>query len=91
MEDNYNTNYSFGRYKMMARYREAIRRVYAGYMQGICKLYVSYMLAICWLYVNYMQEIARLGYGKVESSELTMDRDNSKFRIHNSNFRIVNC
>ena len=91
MEDNYNTNYSFGKYKMMARYREAIRRVYAGYMQGICKIYVSYMLAICWLYVNYMQEIARLGYGKVESSELTMDRDNSKFRIHNSNFRIVNC
>ena len=91
MEDNYNANYSFGRYKMMTRYREAIRRVYAGYMQGICKLYVSYMLAICWLYVNYMQEIARLGYGKVESSELTMDRDNSKFRIHNSNFRIVNC
>jgi hypothetical protein len=38
-----------------------------------------------------MQEIARLGYGEVESSELTMDRDNSKFRIHNSNFRIVNC
>ncbi len=31
-----------------------------------------------------MQEIARLGYGKVESSELTMDRDNSKFRIQNS-------
>ena len=102
MEDNYNANYSFGRYKMMTRYREAIRRVYAGYMQGICKLYVGYMLAICWLYVgymlaicwlyvNYMQEIARLGYGKVESSELTMDRDNSKFRIHNSNFRIVNC
>ena len=28
-----------------------------------------------------MQEIARLGYGKVESSELTMDRDNSKFRF----------
>ena len=43
MEDNYNTNYSFGRYKMMARYREAIRRVYAGYMQGICRVYVSYM------------------------------------------------
>ena len=63
----------------------------ARYMQGICKLYASYMLAICWLYVNYMQEIARLGYGKVESSKLTMDRDNSKFRIHNSNFRIVNC
>ena len=47
MEDNYNTNYSFGKYKMMARYREAIRRVYAGYMQGICELYVGYMLAIC--------------------------------------------
>ena len=67
-------------------------------MQDICRIYVSYMLAICWLYVgymlayvSYMQEIARLGYGKVESSELTMDRDNSKFRIHNSNFRIVNC
>ena len=44
---------------MMARYREAIRRVYAGYM-----------LAICWLYVGYMQEIARLGDGQVESSEL---------------------
>ncbi len=43
MEDNYNTNYSFGKYKMMARYREAIRRVYAGYI----KLYVSYMLGIC--------------------------------------------
>ena len=49
MEDNYNANYSFGRYKMMTRY-----------MQDICKLYASYMLAICWLYVNYMQEIARL-------------------------------
>ena len=48
MEDNYNANYSFGRYKMMTRY-----------MQGICKIYVSYMQAICWLYVNYMQEIAR--------------------------------
>ena len=60
-------------------------------MLAICKLYVGYMLAICKLYVNYMQEIARLGYGKVESSELTMDRDNSKFRIQNSNFRIVNC
>ena len=49
MEDNYNANYSFGRYKMMIRY-----------MQGICRVYVSYMQAICWLYVNYMQEIARL-------------------------------
>ena len=46
MEDNYNTNFSFGKYKMMARYREAIRRVYVSYTQGICKLYASYMLAI---------------------------------------------
>ncbi len=46
MEDNYNTNYSFGRYKMMARYREAI-----------CKLYVGYMLGICWIYVGYIQSI----------------------------------
>ena len=47
------------------------------------------MLTICWLYVNYMQEIARLGYGKVESSELTMDRDNSKFIIQISELLIV--
>ena len=52
MEDNYNTNYSFGKYKMMARYREAIRRVYVSYMSAICKLYVGYMLAICRLYVR---------------------------------------
>ena len=57
MKDNYNTNWSFGKYKMVSRYREAICKIYAGYMQ-----------AICWLYVNYMQEIARLGYGEVESS-----------------------
>ncbi len=56
MEDNYNTNYSFGKYKMMARYREAIRRVYAGYMQGICKLYVNYMLGICWIYPEYTRD-----------------------------------
>ena len=43
MEDNYNANYSFGRYKMM----KGICRVYASYMQDICKLYASYMLAIC--------------------------------------------
>ncbi|GEM_PF-3917400 len=61
MEDNYNANYSFGRYKNDDK-------VYARYMQDICKLYASYMQAICWLYVNYMQEIARLGYGEVESS-----------------------
>ncbi len=58
-------------------------------MLAICKLYVGYMLTICWLYVNYMQEIARLGYGKVESSELTMDRDNSKFIIQISELLIV--
>ena len=60
-------------------------------MLAICWLYVSYMLAICWLYVNYMQEIARLGYGKVESSELTMDRDiqNSEFIIQISELLIV--
>ncbi len=39
MEDNYNTNYPFGKYKM----RQGIGKLYAGYMQGICKLYVSYM------------------------------------------------
>ena len=36
MEDNYNTNYSFGKYKMMARYREDICKVYASYMSAIC-------------------------------------------------------
>ena len=55
MEDNYNTNYSIGKYKMMARYREAIRRVYVSYMSGICKLYVGYMLAICKLYAGDSQ------------------------------------
>ena len=32
MEDIYNTNYSFGRYKMMARYMQGICKIYAGYM-----------------------------------------------------------
>ena len=32
VEDNYNTNYSIGKYKMMTRYREAICMVYASYM-----------------------------------------------------------
>ncbi len=31
MKDNYNTNWSFGKYKMVSRY-----------MQGICRVYVSY-------------------------------------------------
>ena len=39
---------------MMARYREAICRVYVSYMLAICKLYVGYMLCICKLYVKYM-------------------------------------
>ena len=41
MENNYNTNYSFGKYKMMTRYRKAIRRVYVSYMLSICYLYVG--------------------------------------------------
>ena len=52
MEDNYNTNYSFGKYKIVPRYREDICKVYASYMSGICKLYVGYMLAICRVYVR---------------------------------------
>ncbi len=67
MEDNYNTNYSFGRYKMMARYREAICRVYVSYMLGICKLYVGYMLDICWVYVGYMLGICWIYVGYIQS------------------------
>jgi hypothetical protein len=48
MEDNYNTNYSFGKYKM----RQGIGKLYAGYMLAICWLYVSYMSGICKMYVG---------------------------------------
>ena len=62
MEDNYNANYSFGRYKMMTRYMQGICRIYVSYMQAICWLYVGYMLAICKLYAGDSQIRGFEGY-----------------------------
>ena len=47
--------YSFGKYKIAARYRQGIWKVYGRYMKAICSLYVGYMLAICWLYQKYIK------------------------------------
>ena len=40
--NNFDIKYSFGKYKIVPRYREGIGKIYARYMQGICRVYVRY-------------------------------------------------